>query len=108
MVIGSPRSDSISKLEQDGDFSSAHIGEVGTTEAQYEIHPVIDKRVTRKFDLHILFGIWLFAFIDRSNIGNAKIDGLVEDSNLTGNKFNIALTVFMFRIFVSMYRVIGW
>lgn len=29
-----------------------------------------------------------------SNIGNAKIDGLTEDLHLTGDKFNIALTVF--------------
>jgi hypothetical protein len=36
----------------------------------------------------------LFAFIDRSNIGNAKIDGIIDDLNLTGNKFNIALVVF--------------
>lgn len=37
----------------------------------------------------------LFAFIDRSNIGNAKIDGLTEDLNIsTGTKFNIALLVF--------------
>ena len=48
-------------------------------------------------DLHIipwLFGIWLFAFIDRSNIGNARIDGLTEDLKLDGNKFNIALVIF--------------
>lgn len=37
----------------------------------------------------------LFAFIDRSNIGNAKIDGLTEDLGIeTGNKFNVALLVF--------------
>ena len=30
----------------------------------------------------------------RSNIGNAKIDGLVTDLHLGGNKFNIALAVF--------------
>jgi MFS family permease len=34
------------------------------------------------------------AFIDRSNIGNAKIDGLTKDLKLTGNKFNVALVVF--------------
>jgi hypothetical protein len=30
-------------------------------ETQYDIDPIIDKRVTRKFDVHIipwLFGIW--------------------------------------------------
>ena len=36
----------------------------------------------------------LLAFIDRSNIGNAKIDGLTEDLKLTGNKFNVALVIF--------------
>ncbi|RVX76153.1 hypothetical protein B0A52_00510 [Exophiala mesophila] len=62
-----------------------------------DIDPALSKRLDRKFDRHIifwLFGIWLFAFIDRSNIGNARIDGLVEDLNLHGTRFNIALVVF--------------
>ncbi|KAF1945375.1 MFS transporter-like protein [Clathrospora elynae] len=58
----------------------------------------LDKRVNRKFDIHILpwlFGIWLFSFIDRSNIGNARIAGLTDDLGITkGTKFNIALLVF--------------
>lgn len=37
----------------------------------------------------------LFSFIDRSNIGNARIDGLTEDLDMgTGTLFNIALLVF--------------
>lgn len=62
-----------------------------------EIDPALDKRITRKFDINIvpwLFGMWLLAFIDRSNIGNARIDGLPEDLELKRNQFNIALTVF--------------
>lgn len=38
----------------------------GSVEAHYEVDPVISKRISRKFDLHIipwLFGIWLLAFI---------------------------------------------
>ena len=61
------------------------------------IDPVLDIRLTRKFDKHMLpwlFGIWLCAFIDRSNIGNAKIDGLDTDLKLTSTKFNTALVVF--------------
>ena len=57
-----------------------------------DIDPALDRRITRKFDKHIvpwLFGLWLLAFIDRSNIGNAKIDGLTTDLGLTGNKYNI-------------------
>ncbi|KAI6351417.1 hypothetical protein MCOR25_009953 [Pyricularia grisea] len=63
-----------------------------------ELDPVIDKRLDRKFDLHILpflFGIWLFSFIDRSNIGNAAIAGLRRDLDIqTGTGFNVALLVF--------------
>lgn len=54
----------------------------------------LEKRVLRKQDRHILpwlFGIWLCAFIDRSNIGNARIDGLTEDLHLRGTMFNTAL-----------------
>ena len=62
------------------------------------IDPALDRRITRKLDLHLLpwlFGIWLFAFIDRSNIGNARIQGLSTELGLdVNNRFNIALTVF--------------
>jgi MFS family permease len=57
----------------------------------------LDKRITRKLDVRLmpwLFGMWLLAFIDRSNIGNARIDGMAEDLKLDANKFNIALAVF--------------
>ena len=69
-----------------------------TSNELVDLDPALDRAITRKFDKHIvpwLFGLWLFAFIDRSNIGNAKIDGLVTDLHLAAaNKFNIALTVF--------------
>ncbi|KAJ9480086.1 putative High-affinity nicotinic acid transporter (putative) [Pseudozyma hubeiensis] len=38
--------------------------------------------------------LWWANFIDRSNIGNAKVAGLTTDLKLDGNKFNIALAVF--------------
>ncbi|KAI1324291.1 MFS transporter-like protein [Xylariaceae sp. FL0255] len=63
-----------------------------------DIDPALSRRLDLKFDRHIVpwvFGIWLFAFIDRSNIGNAKIDGLVEDLGIsTGTSYNVALLVF--------------
>lgn len=61
------------------------------------IDPTLDRRLNRKFDLHVvpwLFGLWLLAFIDRANIGNAKIDGLASDLQLSGTKFNVVLAVF--------------
>ena len=55
------------------------------------------RKLTRKCDLHLLpplFLIWFFPFIDRINIGNARIQGLEKDLHLTGNQFNVALVVF--------------
>jgi MFS family permease len=58
----------------------------------------MEAKITKKFDRRIvpwLFGLWLLAFIDRSNIGNARIDGLSTDLNLgTGPKYNTALAIF--------------
>ena len=81
-------------------FTDAHVENTNSKDhkeayEQLEISPALDRAITRKFDTHILpllFGLWLLAFIDRSNIGNARIDGLTTDLNLDGNKFNIALT----------------
>jgi hypothetical protein len=46
-----------------------------------QIDPIVDARVTRKFDervVPLLFGLWLLAFIDRSNISNARIHQLIR------------------------------
>ncbi|KAL4750723.1 hypothetical protein BDW72DRAFT_213222 [Aspergillus terricola var. indicus] len=51
--------------------------------------------ILRKFDLRLLAlftVINLFSFIDRVNIGNARLLGLQEDLDLSGLRFNIALT----------------
>ncbi|KAJ0384011.1 hypothetical protein COL922a_009272 [Colletotrichum nupharicola] len=83
---------------ENGKPSDSHVENIRQSQPHFDIDPVLSKKLDRKVDYHIipwLFGIWLFAFIDRSNIGNAKIDGLTEDLNIsTGTKFNIALLVF--------------
>jgi MFS family permease len=79
-------------------LNAAYIEKINSTcEDSSPIRSELDQRITRKFDKHIvpwLFGLWLLAFIDRSNIGNARIDGLATDLNLGANKFNIALAIF--------------
>lgn len=48
-----------------------------------------------RLGIHLQVFIRLFAFIDRSNIGNAKIVGLPEDLGISnGTAFNVALLVF--------------
>lgn len=56
-----------------------------------------EKRLIRKCDLHILPPVaflYMLAFLDRINIGNARIQGLERDLNMKGQDFNIALCVF--------------
>lgn len=50
-----------------------------------------EKKLLRKMDMRllpILTLLYLLSFIDRGNIGNAKIEGLAEDLNLTGGQYN--------------------
>lgn len=56
-----------------------------------------ERALVRKIDwklLPILCLIYLMAFLDRVNIGNAVIYGLQKDLKLVGNQYNAALTVF--------------
>uniref|UniRef100_A0A8H7K244 Major facilitator superfamily (MFS) profile domain-containing protein n=1 Tax=Bionectria ochroleuca TaxID=29856 RepID=A0A8H7K244_BIOOC len=56
-----------------------------------------DSKLRLKIDLYILpmvTIIYLLCFIDRANIGNARIAGLEADLNMKGYDFNICLSVF--------------
>jgi len=51
------------------------------------------KAMIRKVDLRlvpVLAVLYLFSHIDRANIGNAKIEGMVTDLGMTGIQYNIA------------------
>ncbi|KAI9056478.1 MFS general substrate transporter [Trametes sanguinea] len=55
------------------------------------------KALYRKIDMRlmpILTLMYLCSFLDRGNIGNAKLQGLTTQLHLTGNKYNIALTMY--------------
>ncbi|KAL2841991.1 major facilitator superfamily domain-containing protein [Aspergillus pseudodeflectus] len=44
----------------------------------------------------IVTALYLLCFLDRGNIGNAKIEGLLDDINLTSQQYNMCLTAFFF------------
>lgn len=55
------------------------------------------KKALRKVDVHMIPAlalIYLFSYIDRANIGNAKIEGLEKDLNLSPAQYNIVLSMF--------------
>lgn len=58
-----------------------------------------EKKILRKMDVRLipmLALLYLLSFLDRGNIGNAKIEGLQEDLRMTDNQYNLCLTVFFF------------
>ncbi|KAF9233956.1 MFS general substrate transporter [Melanogaster broomeanus] len=56
-----------------------------------------ETKLWRKIDWRIIPTIavmFLFSFTDRGAIGNAKIEGMTTQLDLTGNRYNMALTMF--------------
>jgi sugar phosphate permease len=56
-----------------------------------------DRKLLRKLDLHLLPTmtlLYLLSYLDRVNIGQAKIDGLMESLKLTSAQYNACLSVF--------------
>ncbi|KAK3718361.1 hypothetical protein LTR37_005174 [Vermiconidia calcicola] len=57
----------------------------------------IDKKLVRRLDWMLipwLSFLYLISFLDRTNIGNAKIEGLLEDLHLSTGEYNAALSLF--------------
>lgn len=86
-------------FEKDIDVEAKHGSEVDQVEAEtYTIDPAAERRLVRKFDfriLPILTVIYLCNALDKSNLGNAKTNGLEEDLGMLGtNQYNIILSIF--------------
>ncbi|XXH01588.1 orotate phosphoribosyltransferase [Hypoxylon texense] len=100
----------VQAITQDKDVSSE-----GSVDHVY-IDPETEKRVVRKLDMFIVpvFMIcYLFSFLDRSNLGNAKIQGLERDLGLKGTEFNVAASIFyvtyvVFEVpLVVLFKIVG-
>ena len=56
------------------------------------IDPVAEKKLVRKCDIRvvpILFLLYVLAYLDRINIGNAKIEGMPKELKMKGNDYNV-------------------
>lgn len=81
-----PNGDPSSNLPPDPD---AHLSQ--------EERDHIDRKLVRRLDWVLipwLCVLYLLAFLDRTNIGNAKLAGLVPDLGLTTKSYNSTLTIF--------------
>ena len=67
------------------------------SEPDAEDYGVNEKSFLRKIDRKVVPGVtllYLLSFLDRSNVANAKLDGLTADLNMTGNQYLTGLTLF--------------
>ncbi|KAL7267001.1 hypothetical protein RUND412_010427 [Rhizina undulata] len=68
-----------------------------TLESGEPFDAIREKKLLRKLDWNLvpfLSLLYLLSFLDRSNIGNARLDGLEDDLKMKGLDYNIALAVF--------------
>lgn len=75
--------------------SLAHAGHNTDTNVP-EIDHVAEKKLVRKLDMWIVppvMLLYLFSFLDRVNIGNARLYGLEEDLGMAGNQFQTAVSI---------------
>ena len=66
-------------------------------EAHLDFPHIDSRKILRKMDLRllpILMFLYIPSFLDRSNIGNAKIEGMLEDLHMSGSDYNWVATVY--------------
>ncbi|KAM0524847.1 hypothetical protein ACHAPE_000951 [Trichoderma viride] len=102
MEVNNPTSEKV-EVEQLQDVAKNDLEtsgvETGSDRAVGSFVGVDEKKVLRKMDMRLipmLAALYLLSFLDRGNIGNAKIEGLQEDLNMTPGQYNWCLTVFFF------------
>jgi len=81
------------------DFGDAKIEEVQLESVSDSVSFTAEeeKKLVRRIDLFLLPTIWLMyllSYMDRTNIGNAKIAGMADDLNLTSDQYSVTLVVF--------------
>ncbi|KAF9046565.1 major facilitator superfamily domain-containing protein [Panaeolus papilionaceus] len=78
-------------------MSSKTASEKESITSEEDFNTAEDKQLLRKIDLRlipILTLLYLLSFLDRTNIGNAKIVGLTTDLNVSPPEYNTALALY--------------
>ncbi|KAI0486987.1 major facilitator superfamily domain-containing protein [Xylaria cf. heliscus] len=84
------------RKSSDSDPKPAQAAEGDVAYGEIANFGVDERKLIRKLDWHLIPLIMLlytFSFLDRVNIGNARLYGLEKDLGLTGNQFQIAVSI---------------
>ena len=76
------------------------------------VNPEMERRVIRKMDMRVVplvMALYILAFLDRSNIGNARIAGMRKELQLdVGNRYQWLLTIFYITYILFEWQVLMW
>ncbi|KAJ5340847.1 hypothetical protein N7541_009971 [Penicillium brevicompactum] len=110
--VGDPLSD----IENESRYNESEEleGKLPNAGAAPKYTPEEESQVVKRFDRRLvpfLALLYLLSFLDRSNIGNAKIAGLKDDLKLSSSQYEWLLTSFyityiLFEWMTLMYRVV--
>lgn len=116
-----PRHDSTEKDVEDDD-EEEEVGEEGgygmgrrgsaSTVQSYQLYtPDEERAVVRKFDRNLVLFVavlYMLSFLDRSNIGNAKIAGLDLDLDLDSNRYEWVIAAFYITYICFEWMSVLW
>ncbi|KAI9483789.1 MAG: major facilitator superfamily domain-containing protein [Benjaminiella poitrasii] len=74
--------------------ATIHVEQIGATDENEKIKKLVWK-LDKKL-LPLLCTLYLLSFLDRSNIGNARLGGLEKDLNMSNREYQWTLSVFYF------------
>ncbi|KZV90322.1 putative MFS transporter [Exidia glandulosa HHB12029] len=86
--------DNASDKHQDGE--KGHASSTDGEGSHFVHDEAFERRLIRKIDRHlvpIVMLLYLTSFLDRVNIGNARLYGMEEDLNMKGNMYQTAVSV---------------
>jgi MFS family permease len=94
-VASSSASDTEKQTGQTAAVATAQ--DLPTDPIALEAHRRREKALLRKLDLHLVPGVailYLLSFLDRSNVANAKLEGLTKDLGISDPDYSTGLTIF--------------
>ncbi|KAM5349762.1 hypothetical protein ACJ41O_006267 [Fusarium nematophilum] len=89
--------ENVQQVETAPSISPGQSGKGIDAVSQPHFDPIAEKKLRRKIDFAIVpfvAVLYLFCFIDRTNIGNARLANFEEDLGLKGNDYNLVLSIF--------------
>ncbi|ETN38599.1 uncharacterized protein HMPREF1541_06636 [Cyphellophora europaea CBS 101466] len=93
------KSDAQVSYHEDPSSNVLEKGDSISDNSDFQDDPERAKRILRAVDIRlvpVLTLLYLISFLDRSNIGNARVAGLDTDLGLNDKQYNMALTIFFF------------